>query len=317
MPNVGLVKKDTSYEAVRDALELIRDDVQIPDNKPVLVKPNMVSASIELCATPVNAVRATLDFLKSKGVEKFVIGEGTAGPDGDTMGGFERYGYFALERDYDVEFRNLNENEWLYLEALGPKLEPVTIRLARTYFTHYIVSVARMKTHLQAIVTLSLKNTAISSIHNTDRHSGAWHTPMPGKFSHDPRPINLNLARLLQVARADLAVIDGVVGMEGEGPVKGTPVRSGVALAGTDPLAVDTIGTEVMGFDPRTVGYLWYLSELEGLKREDINVVGEKIADCVTRYKPYQELQRILGWWVENWREFLEGNYLSEEAPAA
>ena len=317
MVNVGLAKGDTSYRAVTDALELIRDDVRIPSDRPVLVKPNMVSKSVELAATPVEAVHATMDFLASLGVEKFIVGEGTAGPDGDTMGAFERFGYFSLRDHFDVEFRNLNDNEWVYLEALGPSLEPVTIRLGKSYFDYYLVSVARMKTHLQATVTLSLKNTAIASIHNTDRHSGAWHTPAPGKFSHDPKPMNLNLARLLRATRASLAVVDGVVGMEGNGPAEGTPISSGVALAGTDPLAVDVVGTEVMGFDPRTVGYLWYLSELEGLLRADVRVVGERVADCVTRYEPYEELQRILGWWVEDWRGYLEGDYLSEPGEGA
>jgi len=317
MVNVGLAKGDTSYGAVRDALELIRDDVRIPADRPVLIKPNMVSKSVELAATPVEAVHATMDLLADLGVEEFVVGEGTAGPAGDTMGAFERFGYFSLRDHFDVEFRNLNDNDWFYLEALGPSLEPVTIRLAKSYFDSYVVSVARMKTHLQAVVTLSLKNTAIGSIHNTDRHSGAWHTPAPGKFSHDPQPMNLNLARLLRATRASLAVVDGVVGMEGTGPVAGTPISSGVALAGIDPLAVDVVGTEVMGFDPRTVGYLWYLSELQGLSREDIRVVGERVADCTTRYEPYEGLQEILSWWVEDWRGYLEGDYLSESGEGA
>jgi len=80
---------------------------------------------------------------------------------------------------------------------------------------------------------------------------------------------------------------------------------------------VDVVGTEVMGFDPRTVGYLWYLGELQGLRREDIHVVGEQVADCVTRYEPYKELQRILGWWVEDWKGYLDGDILSRPEQGA
>ena len=122
MVNVGLAKGDTSYRAVRDALELIRDDVRIPADRPVLVKPNMVSGTVDLAATPVEAVRATMDFLASLGVERFIVGEGTAGPAGHTMGAFERHGYFPLRDHFDVEFRNLNiDADWLRLEALGPE----------------------------------------------------------------------------------------------------------------------------------------------------------------------------------------------------
>jgi len=309
LPRVGLSRGSDSYEAVRDALELIRDDVHIPADRPVLVKPNMVSDTNQLAATPVEAVRATLDFLVTLGVEKFIVGEGTAGPEGDTMGAFERFGYLPLQDSYDIEFRNLNENEWIPLEALGPGLEPVPIHIGRTYVDYYVVSVARMKTHLQAVVTLSLKNTAIASICNPERHSGAWHEPEPGKFSHDPKPINLNLARLIRAAKPAIGIVDGVVGMEGKGPVAGTPVSSGVALAGIDALAVDLVGAEVMGVNVDTVGYLWYLSQLEGLRREDVEVVGEDQNSCTTRYKMYERLPEILGWWVDDWKDYLEGEY--------
>ncbi len=314
MYRVGLAKGEESYLAVKRALELVRADVKIPAGKPVLVKPNMVVPHNPLVATPPDAVRATLDFLTSLGVKRFIVAEGTALREGDTMGAFKEYGYLPLGEKYDIEFRNLHDDDKVEFEAVDQDLQPVTIRLAKSLFTSYVVSVARMKTHVQAIVTLAIKNMAIGSIYNPDRHSGAWHTPEPGKFSHDPRPINISLARLGATLPVGLAVIDGVVGMEGKGPVSGTPRRSNVALAGTDMLAVDIIGSEVMAFDYRTIGYLWYLSETRKLAREDIQVVGEKVADCITRYKPYELTQEILAWWVPGWQRFFQGQYLKGEA---
>ena len=287
------------------ALELVRSDIQIPKNRPVLIKPNMVSPTEPLAATPVEAVRATMDFLKSFGVRRFIVAEGTAAPEGDTMGAFERFGYFALKEHHDVEFRNLHEDDHVTFEALDQDLKPVPIRLAKSLFNCYLVSVAPMKTHLQVIVTLTIKNIAIGAIYNPDRHSLAWHRRQAGVFSHDPQPLNLYIARLDQVLTPALAVIDGVIGMEGEGPVKGTPIASRVALAGTNALAVDIAGSEVMGFDYRTIGYLWYLSQLRGLSREDIQVAGEDPIRCVTRYKSNENLPELLAWWRENWKDYL------------
>ena len=313
MVRVGLTRGDESYEAVKAALELIRDDVRVPDDRPVLIKPNLVSNTVELAATPVQAVQATMDFLVELGVEKFIIGEATAGPAGDTMGAFERFGYLPLKEHYDVEFRDLNQDEHVVFEAFDANLTPVNIRLDKSYFDSYVVSVARMKTHLQVIVTLAIKNIAIGCICNPDRHSLAWHVPELGRFSHDPQPLNLYIARLDQTITPDLSVVDGVVGMEGNGPVSGTSVSSGVALAGTDALAVDLVGSQVMGFDYRTVGYLWYLSQIKGLSLEDVEVLGEDPSRCITRYKPYEKLQAILPWWVDNWKELLSGGYLKSE----
>ena len=47
-------------------------------------------ATVGLAATPVDAVRAVLDFLKSTGAKDIVIGEATAGPEGNTMGAYEQ-----------------------------------------------------------------------------------------------------------------------------------------------------------------------------------------------------------------------------------
>lgn len=186
----------------------------------------------------------------------------------------------------------------------------MNIRLAKSLLTSYVVSVARMKTHRLVIATLSLKNIGIGAIHNPDRHSPPWHTIDPAMFSHLPRPLNLSLVRLAQVLPIHLAVIDGVVGMEGNGPVKGTAVNSGVALAGTDALAVDLVGAELMGFDPRTIGYLWYLCRKRGLTRTQIAVRGADPVQCVTQYQPPESLPEILEWYVPEWQSYVNGSYL-------
>ena len=48
-------------------------------------------------------------------------------------------------------------------------------------------------------------------------------------------------------------MIDGFRAMEGNGPCNGTPVDARLALASLDPLAMDTLATKLMGFDPRQI----------------------------------------------------------------
>ena len=310
MRTVGLARASKSYDAVRKALESIRDGVTLPKDRPILIKPNMVVRDVALCATPVGAVYATLEFLSGLGAREFIIAEGTGTPDGDTLAAFREYGYLQLAERFSVEFCNLHDDEKVPTDAFDGNLQAIPIRVAKRLLTSYVVSVARMKTHIRVVATLAMKNIAVAAIHNPDRHSPAWHAPDVTKFSHEPRPINLSLARLAQVLPVDLAIVDGVVGMEGNGPVKGTPIRSGVALAGTDALAVDLVGAELMGFDSRTIGYLWYLSQLRGFSRENVMVVGEDPATCVTRYQPSENMQEVLAWWVPDWRHYLHTDAL-------
>ncbi len=309
---VGLARGDKSYEAVRDALALIRDQVSIPANRPVLVKPNLVEPDRPLCATPVEAVYAVLEFLNGLGVERFIVAEGTALEKGETMRAFRDYGYFTLKDKFDVEFRNLFDDDKVVFEALNARLEPVEIRLAKSLLQSTVVSVARLKTHRQVIATLSLKNIAIGAIHNPDRHSPPWHVIDPAMFSHLAQPLNLSLARLAMALPIHLAVIDGVVGMEGEGPVKGTPIASGLALAGTDALAVDLVGAELMGLDPRTIGYFWYLSQIRGITHEQIEVCGADVQECARRFALPTTFPAILGWPVPGWQQYLSGQYLKQ-----
>lgn len=295
MVNVSLVRGTESYDAVRRALNLIKDDVKIPA-RPVLIKPNMVSGTVELSATPVDAVRATLDFLQELGVRSFLIGEGTA-EGGDTMAAFQRFGYTALKDEYDVRFVDLNRDETVETTVFDAQLKPTTVRIARTVVDSYRVSVARMKTHDTVIVSLAVKNLAVGSIVNADRR----------RLSHAYPAMNFSLAKLNTERPPDLAVVDGVVGMEGAGPVSGSAVSSGVALAGVDAVAVDAIGAVVMGYDPSRIGYLYYLMDVRSLLVADIRVLGEEPKECNTKYKDHPGYEAQLQWQVDDWRRVYTG----------
>ena len=102
---------------------------------------------------------------------RFIIADGTALEKGETMRAFHDYGYFTLQDKFEVEFRNLYDDDKVVLEALNAHLEPVNIRLAKSLLNSYVVSVARMKTPRLVIATLSLKNIGIGpSITRTDTH---------------------------------------------------------------------------------------------------------------------------------------------------
>ena len=57
--------------------------------------------------------------------------------------------------------------------------------------------------------------------------------------------------------RRHLAIIDGIVAGEGEGPLAATPRHAGLVVAGSDPVLADLVATRLMGFDPRRVPTIW------------------------------------------------------------
>jgi uncharacterized protein (DUF362 family) len=151
------------------------------------------------------------------------------------------------------------------------------------------------------VATMSIKNMVL----------GAALTPPPGvkadwgasdkrKFHVGIRAgnYNMSLGALMMKHNWGVGLIDGFEGMEGNGPVSGTPVPHRIAVASTDFLAADRVGLECMGIDASWPGYLNYAYQ-SGLGQYDlakIDVVGAKIADVKRKYRLHADVDRMLEW---------------------
>lgn len=280
MAKVALVKGDNRQANIRRALELIADDINLKGRRPV-IKVNFVSAYTPLSATHPDAVRPIVEFLKDRGEKNIMVAEGATL--GTTSRGFRQYGYDALAKEYDLELIDLNEpDSWKVVFIIHPDMKPHPVKIAQTMVdpNHYIISATRPKSHLQVGVTLTAKNVIMGSIMIMDK--GRMHPSEAGN-----RVLDYNLFTVMQHLHIDLGVLDGFEGMEGNGPLYGEPVDHRVALAGTDYLAVDRVGTEVMGADFDNIRYLNYLWDW-GFGEGDLNkiqVIGEAIENCRKQYK--------------------------------
>ena len=149
-----------------------------------------------------------------------------------------------------------------------------------------MISAAPMKTHNIVLVTLSLKNVILGAPLNDYKKNdkGLMHTST-NSTANDI--CHYNMFHIAQEVFPDLAVIDGFQAMEGKGPAWGTPVDARVVLAGLDPVATDTLGATVMGFDPRKAGYLAAIADA-GMGQGDlakITVLGTPLDECRCHFK--------------------------------
>ena len=135
-----------------------------------------------------------------------------------------------------------------------------------------LINVPKLKTHNLAITTLCLKN-LMGLVNARDRHfcSQAWRD-MPEEVRTNSRPrhewldrglherwqtgLARRLADTAQVIRPALNVVEGVVGREGTGFGRGCNRPLGLAVAGTNMVAVDSVASYLMGFDPQRLVYL-------------------------------------------------------------
>lgn len=288
---VSIVKGENRKENVRRSLALIAEDVKwgIGDRQ-IVIKPNFVSTSIHLASSHVDQIRGILDFLRDFYKKRIIIAEAACG---NTLEAFKNFGYHILIHEYDVELIDLNQGPYELITLKGSNESAITLRVSSLLLNknNYRISAAKLKTHDTVVVTLSIKNMAMGSVLLSGKR----------KVHQGLKQIHLHIAALAQRAWPDLSVIDGLVGMEGDGPIHGTPLHAGIAIAGTDPLAVDRMACEIMGVDFSKVGYLHYCME-KGLGEGDIeriHVVGESLKECITPFRLHRRVEDQYKWRIQ------------------
>lgn len=290
---------------VLEVLKRIEPQVReaLARKKRILIKPNLVSTENQLSATHVECLEGILEFLAPLTPEEIVIAETSA--NGPTVDGFHNYGYPALEKKYRVRFVDIDDEPWEKVYLVNERWHPVPVRYSKLLLDPdtFVVSTAPFKTHDRAVVTLGIKNLTVGgilkdrgfrwgagSVGTTDKHLVHGGPENQG--------INYNLFALAQRVRPDLTVLDGFQGMEGNGPVGGTPVDHRVAVASTDWLAADRVGAELMGFDWHKIGYLVFCAQA-GMGRtepENLEILGPALAEVARSYKPHDEVEKQYGW---------------------
>ncbi|MFO0953630.1 MAG: DUF362 domain-containing protein [Isosphaeraceae bacterium] len=164
---VAVTRGATRREAVAQALALIADDVRNVVTRDVLIKPNLVSHRFQPPSTHVDTFSATLDAVFAGGARNLTVAEGAS----DATAGFDRFGFTREAEGLPVRFMDLNrdETDWEMLTLTGVDGTRRDARVSATVAgSECRVSLALAKTHVTAMVTLSLKN-MLSSIHPSDR----------------------------------------------------------------------------------------------------------------------------------------------------
>ena len=281
---VSVVAEPDRYRAVRAALVALGPSLpaRLAAARQILIKPNFVSCRHPLSATHVDAARAVLELVAEHARGEVVIAEGPALGEADE--GFDAYGYRELAEKFGVPLVDLNRAPTAPFAVFDRDFAPLTVRLARPVLeSDFRVAVGPPKAHDAVIVTLSIKNMAMGAVVRTAAAMG----PGDDKWAvHQGYPaMNINLYLAAREVWPHLGVVDGHVGMEGDGPIYGSAVRWGFAAASLDPLALDYVVCKMMGVEPSDVGYLYYAGRagLGAFVEDDVEITGGGNPAALTR----------------------------------
>jgi len=302
---VSLVGGEDRRRNVYNALLAIDDQIRpaLKRKKYVLLKPNTVAVNTQLGSTHVDALRGILDYLSERYRGSVVIADSSKDCTWDAYENFLYNRVLTEYRPLKVSFVDLNEDPHpLVHEIVDRDLHLTQVRLASRLFDPeaFILGCAILKAHDNVVATLSVKNLVMAApLHNPRTESAKWHDK--ARYHQGYRQIQMNIALTAKRMRPfwGAAVIDGYEGMEGEGPLRGTPVPSRLAIASTDFVAADRIGVETMGVNPAWPGYLQYCCDA-GLGQYDVDKIdlrGSAPLSAVRKtYKLHPRIDRQIEW---------------------
>ena len=307
---VALVSTSDHRVAAYEALAPFKNDVaEAIGDKQVIIKVNAGMALPEYArnSTKADHIRGILDFLKPIHDRRIIIMEGTAGAMTSAFVGFENYGYMPLEKEYNVKLADANDMPYSQQFIRAAKYHPTAINIINNFFDPnvYLISAALMKAHNAVVATYSLKNVAMGSpvCHYKDKvnEKSKMHG---GDGSSGGRELSWNLFHLAELGvRPDLAVIDGVQTIEGNGPWGGEDVQHNIGVASTDFVAADRLCTELMGIDPRWMKYLEWCGDAGwgNFNLDKIDVDGPNYKNYIRKYKLHNTVDEQVAWIYENY----------------
>ena len=241
--------RDDVSRAVQECLARIEGLEDLVRGKRVLLKPNLLSSTAppeEAVNTHPEVVRAVAQqFIRDFGC-RVTIGDscGTVLP-GATQRALERSGVSAVARETGAEAVNFDAAGFERVRHDGGR-RLTAFNVAKPVLdAEVVVSLPKFKTHQLTNFTGAVKN-MLGVIPGRGKKIVHREAPKPEAFAEA-------LVDLFERVPARLAIMDAVVGMEGNGPNNGAPRAAGLILASLDPVALDTVAASVMGYRERDV----------------------------------------------------------------
>ncbi|MBD3247289.1 DUF362 domain-containing protein [Candidatus Pacearchaeota archaeon] len=258
-------------KAVSKALKSIGFNAKDYKGKKVLIKPNVLGSFTKekqkAITTHPSLVKAVCKILKKAGVKKIFIG------DSSFMGtpkAFKKSGIEKVAKQYSVDKKPLIFEQDKLVKIKDSKAKilkdfPISKKASNA---DLIINMPKMKTHSLAQVTLGIKN-LYGLIPGGLKQR--LHTKASG------RRFSEILVDIYQNMKPQLNILDGVIGMEGEGPSSGTSKKAGLILASRNAIALYIAASKIMGFKPKKIPaikyalkrklYSGYKFELIGMKK--------------------------------------------------
>lgn len=250
------------------------DNIIPQDVKRILIKPNLVfpeKASTGIVTNPI-LVKSLAMMLLDSGYEVVVGDSSGVGTGPHSLNVFKETGFTEMCDELKIPLVDFKTGDSVKVPIPEGKIIKHHNIAKAAYDCDFYISVSPVKTHCEAVMSLSMKN--MKGCVPTDEEKSRMHR------------INLNdtLVDLFTIMKPHLSILDGTVGLMGLGPGRpGIPMNLGLLIASTEAVAADSTAARICGYDPYEVSYLKKAEErgLGSTKAEDIIIIGEELSDVI------------------------------------
>lgn len=284
MKTVALRSCETyEYQEVKNQLEKLINDIgglekYINKNSTVFIKLNLVIKKHpdEVATTHPMVLKVVAEKLLQLNC-KIIVGDSPGGPYTKatlkslykTCGIEQVCEELNIELNYDTSETKVNNPDGKILKYLTV-IEPITK-------VDHIINLCKLKTHAMATFTGGVKNLfgVIPGVKKAE-----YHFKMPEVVDFTDA-----LVDICSYISPDLTIMDGIIGMQGEGPTAGEPRKVGVLLASQSPYALDVVACKIINLNPNKVPTIQRSIERSFINEDfsDINIVGEDINEKIIK----------------------------------
>jgi uncharacterized protein (DUF362 family) len=263
--------KNSIFESISRAMDLADWTTYLKENQDIALKINLgwdmfIPGSITSPMVTEGVIRVIYDY-----VDTIYIVESDQVLE-DIEKAFFRSNTSKICKKYSkVNWFNTSSKKTITIKEEGNYILK-TIDVPKILLDLDFITIPVMKTHDKSTITCALKN--------------QWGClPM---FRHEYHLVlDQALADINFILPPVFVVVDGTIALEGNGPKNGQPKEMNLVLAGNDPVAVDSVTAELMGFDSSQIKHLQFCSQ-RGIGTNDmkeIKIIGENIAHCKANFK--------------------------------
>ena len=281
------VRRCPSYDqaVVKEAVVKLGEDSAggwasiLPRGSKVLIKPNLLTpATADEAVSPhPSVVRALVELCRDAGAASITIGDSPGF--GTAQKVAAKCGILDVARELGVEVVDFADSITVPAPA---GFHNRSFSIARDIVeADVVINLAKLKTHAMMVMTLAVKNMFGAFV---GKQKAQWHLQSGRSQDHFARM----LVELAYTVKPAISVLDGVIGMEGNGPGSGTPRKLGFLAASRDMVSLDRVACAITGVAPDKV-YIFKAARNLGLAvdLEGIRLSGDPIKPLsITDLKP-------------------------------